>query len=254
MKTPSEVKILLVEQKGKKYLVYTDIDDDPIIFTEDGLVENRIIKGTTFDKKEWKSIVKNKDNLLMFDKVLHYIDFKPRTTKEVIKYLKDKEVNTNDINKIITRLENIHYLDDDKYASQFILEGIKNKKGPSLIVYQLEQLGIESSTINQMIKEYDTDTEYYNAYDVASKYQKQNAKYPAKKQKELIYQKLLRNGYHSEIINRVLGTLEYTKDSQENLEKEYEQLLHKTTDRNKIITSLLTKGYKYENIKKLFNK
>ena len=117
MKTPSEVKILLVEQKGKKYLVYTDIDDDPIIFTEDGLVENRIIKGTTFDKKEWKSIVKNKDNLLMFDKVLHYIDFKPRTTKEVIKYLKDKEVNTNDINKIMTRLENIHYLDDDKYAS-----------------------------------------------------------------------------------------------------------------------------------------
>ena len=56
MKTQSEVKILLVEQKGKKYLVYTDIDEDPIIFTEDGLVENRIIKGDIFDKKEWKKV------------------------------------------------------------------------------------------------------------------------------------------------------------------------------------------------------
>ena len=254
MKTQSEVKILLVEQKGKKYLVYTDIDEDPIIFTEDGLVENRIIKGAIFDKKEWKKIVKNKDNLLIFDKVLHYIDFKPRTTKEVIKYLKDREVNVKDIEKIITRLENVHYLDDSKYASQFVLEGIKNKKGPSLIVYQLEQLGIESKIINQMIKEYDVETEYRNAYDVASKYQKQNTKYPTKKQKELIYQKLLRSGYHSEVINKVLESLEYGEDSQENLEKEYLKIVSKTTDRNKIITSLLAKGYKYEDIKKLFNK
>ena len=73
MKTPSEVKILLVEQKGKKYLVYTDIDDDPIIFTEDGLVENRIIKGTTFDKKEWnRSILcSHKQEDLAYDHVVY---------------------------------------------------------------------------------------------------------------------------------------------------------------------------------------
>ena len=71
---------------------------------------------------------------------------------------------------------------------------------------------------------------------------------------EVIYQKLLRSGYHSEVINKVLESLEYGEDSQENLEKEYLKIVSKTTDRNKIITSLLAKGYKYEDIKKLFNK
>lgn len=254
MKTTNEVRILLVEKKGKKYLVHTSLDDEPVVFTEDGLVDNRIIKGAIYDQKEWKKIIKNQDNLLIFDKVLHYIDFKPRTTKEVVKYLKDKEVSDKDIEKIITRLENIHYLDDNKYALQFVLEGIKNKKGPSLITYQLEQLGVDRGLINKVIKEYDPETEYNNALVVATKCQKLNTKYPSKKQKELVYQKLIRSGYHNDAINRALSELEYDDDSFENLEKEYERLVVKSFDRNKIITTLLSKGYKYENIKKLFNK
>lgn len=250
----SEVKILKVQKKGKKYLVYTNLDFDPVPFTEDGVVDNRIIKNAIFDEKTWKKIVKSKDQLLMFDKVLHYIDYKPRTTKEIINYLEEKEVTETEIEKIIKRLKDVHYLDDDKYTKQFIDEAIKNKKGPVMVKLKLQQLGIVDFLINKYLVNYSLDIEMENAFSIAIKYQKQNSKYPTKKQKELIYQKLIRDGFNSEIAIKVLNNLNYNEDSFENLEKEYLKLKDKGYDYNKIITALLSKGYQYENIKKLVKK
>lgn len=247
----SDVKILRVEQKGKKYLVYASDNIEPITFTEDGIVNNRIIKNAVFDEKVWKKIVKSKDQLLMFDKVLHYIDYKPRTKKEIYNYLKEKEVNIKEADKIVKQLLAINYLDDDKYAKQYIEEAIKNKKGPILVRFELQKLGIEEVTINKYLINYTYELEYDNAIAIAIKYQKQNTSYPGKKQRELIYQKLVRSGFGNDIINKVVNNLNYEPDSLENLEKEYQKLLNKQIDNNKIITSLLSKGYQYESIKKI---
>ncbi len=250
----SEIRILRVEQKGKKYLVYTSDKDEPITFTEDGIVNNRIIKNAIFDDLTWKKIVKSKDELVIFDKVLHYIDYKQRTTREVVSYLRNKKIDDVTIDSIIQRLNNIHYLDDDRYAREYISEAVKNKVGPILVKYKLEQLGIKDETINKYLVEYSSNTEYENAYNVTIKYQKQILKHPQKKQKELIYQKLIRDGYHNDIINKVLSSIEYGSDSVDNLKKEYDKLLSKNKEPNKIITSLIAKGYRYEDIKKVVKK
>ena len=249
-----EVKILKVVKKGKKYLVYSSENEDPITFTEDSLVSNRVFKDKIFEIDEWNLIIKKKEQSFIFDKVLHYIDFKPRTTKEVVKYLKEKDIDEESIDEIILRLKDIKYLDDEKYMISYIDESIRNCKGPNLIIHQLEQLGIDKSIIKSSLLNYTSEQQYDNAYLVASKYQRQNLKYPTNKQKELIYQKLIRSGYYHETINRVLNNLEYCDDSLENLEKEYCKLLNKNADRQKIIGSLLSKGYRYEDIKKVINK
>ena len=78
------VWIKKIVAKGKKFLVYINDDDEGISFTEDQLISNRIIKGTSFYEKDWKKIVKSLDEGLLLDKTLKYIDYKPRTEKEVI--------------------------------------------------------------------------------------------------------------------------------------------------------------------------
>ena len=45
-----EVKILRVELKGKKYLVYTSCDDDAVSLTEDTIVYNKVLKNAIFTK------------------------------------------------------------------------------------------------------------------------------------------------------------------------------------------------------------
>ncbi len=246
-----EIKVLSVEKKGKKYLVYVSTEEEPIKLTEDSIVNNRILKGSVIDAETWEKIKKGKDTAFIFDKVLNYIDFKPRTTKEIRTYLKQKEIDNETINSIIERLEEIHYLDDDKYAKMYIEEGIKNKKGPQLIIYSLSELGIDKGLINKYISLYTKDLMQDNALDVGKKYQKLNLKYPSKKQRELVFQKLSRSGFYTDTINYVLNNLEYPSDSMEQLKDEYQKLKKKTDDKNKIITTLMTKGYRYEDIKKI---
>ena len=206
------VKILKVIKKGTKYQVYASSSNDLICFTEDSIVNNRIVKDKVFCDEEWDKIINDNELTFIFDKVLHYIDYKPRTTKEVINYLLDKNILEEDINEIIRRLEDINYLNDELYTKMYIDESIKNLKGPYLIIHHLEVLGISKSLINENIGSYTNQMQYENAYKVAKKYQQSKTKYQVYKQKELIYQKLIRSGYYHDIVTTVLSNLNYMED------------------------------------------
>ncbi len=248
-----EVKILKVELKRNKYLVYSSIDEEPIILTEDSIVNNKVLKGKIFTIEEWDMIKNGNEESILFDKVLNYIDYKPRTKKEIKDYLKKKDVSIDSINNIIDRLIKIRFLDDERYAKDFINEAIRNYKGPIIITHQLDELGIEKNIINKYLVEYTKEIEYNNALVVGSKYQKTVKNHPEKKQRELIYSKLLRAGYSYEISNKVINTLEYEDDNLDNLKEQYLTIKKRTDDKNKIITSLMAKGYRYEDIKKIMN-
>ena len=247
------VKIEKVVVKGKKFLVYIDIDDEEYKFSENQIVANRIIKGAIFTSDEWQKIINSQNTSTLFDQMLHFIDFKLRTKKEVIEKLKEKKASAEDIIYVIERLESIGYIDDERYANLYIEEAVRELKGPYLITFTLEQKGIESSYINELIRSYDEEVFINNAKEVANRYQNTILNYPANKQKELILQKLTRSGYYIDTINKVLREIEYQEDDLDKLKAEYDKLLSKTTDKNKIITSLLQKGYRYEDIKKVKN-
>lgn len=248
-----EVKILRVELKGKKYLVYTSCDDDAVSLTEDIIVYNKVLKNAIFTKEIWEKIKSENNESTLYNKVLHYIDYKPRTEKEIREYLKKLDTSLYVINNIISKLNNIKYLDDDRYAKDYILEGIRNFKGPSLIYQKLDELGIKKETLNKYLGLYDKDIEYENALNIATKYLKQVSSHPSKKQRELIYSKLVRSGYSYDICSKVINALEYSEDDLDKLNELYIKITCKTNDKNKIITHLIAKGYKYEDIKKIMN-
>jgi len=247
----SEVKILRVEKSGKKYLVYTSEDDSPFKIYEDDIVNYRIIKGTVFDEEAWKKITKSFNDSKLFDRVLHYIDYKLRTEKEVVLYLKSLDATDDQIKEIIKKCKKINYLDDDRYASIYVEESIKNKVGPKLIRYNLENLGIERALIDKYLGKISDDVFLDNAKELATKYLKTLAKYPEKKQLDKLKDKLLRMGYNTTTTLNAISTQNIESCDSEIIIRDYEKLLTKTTDKNKIITSLLAKGYKYEDIKKV---
>ena len=64
------VVILLIKKKRNKYEVFTSINENGLLFTEEELVENRIIKGASFTKEIWDKIINNHEQSLIYEKVL----------------------------------------------------------------------------------------------------------------------------------------------------------------------------------------
>ena len=89
MSNDKEYKVLKVIKKGKKYLVYFDNYEEEVILNEDKLVEFRIIQNAIYSNTEFKKIIKGEKEVKYYEKVINYINFKPRTKKEVEEYLKN---------------------------------------------------------------------------------------------------------------------------------------------------------------------
>ena len=251
-----EEKLIWIKKvvaKGKKYLVYINDEEEGISFTEDQIVNNRIVKGNSFYEKEWKKIVKSLDEGKLCDKALKYIDYKPRTEKEVIDYLEEHDATPLMIKNIIKRLKSINFIDDDRYARIFIEEEINHQKGPNAIRHVLYTKGITDDIIDKYLTNYDDDYLFDNALDMGRKTLKTVVGLPLVKQKESVYTRLYRMGYDYSIINRVLAILEYSELDFSKLEKDYLKLKSKEEDQNKIIQKLLAKGYNYSDIKKFIS-
>ena len=247
------VWIKKVVLKGKKYLVYINDEEEGISFTEDQIVNNRIVKGNSFYEKDWKKIIKSLDEGILLDKTLKYIDYKPRTKKEVIDYLEEHNATVSNIKNIVKKLTEINFIDDDRYACIFIEEEIRHQKGPNAIKHVLLTKGIDEIIINKYLEKYSNELLFENALDMGNKTLKTVIGLPIQKQKESVYTRLYRMGYDYSMITKVLSMLEYSSLDFERLEKDYLKIKSKEENQNKIIQKLLAKGYNYSDIKQVIN-
>ena len=251
-----EEKLIWIKKvvlKGKKYLVYINDEDEGISFTEDQIVNNRIVKGNSFYEKDWKKIIKSLDEGILLDKTLKYIDYKPRTKKEVIDYLEEHNATISNIKNIVKKLTEISFIDDDRYACIFIEEEIRHQKGPIAIKHVLLTKGIDEIIINKYLENYSNELLFENALDMGNKTLKTVIGLPIQKQKESVYTRLYRMGYDYSMITKVLSMLEYSSLDFERLEKDYLKIKSKEENQNKIIQKLLAKGYNYSDIKQVIN-
>ena len=200
-----EVKILKLVLSNKKYKVYTNIET--VILTEDIIVNNKVLKDSTFSLDKWNEIKNSNNESLLYEKTLKFIDYKPRTKKEIENYLTKNLIDISIINRIINKLMKIKYIDDDRYSKNFILESMKKCIGPIIIKNKLDALGIDKDVYSEYLSEYDLEKEYSNAEIIVNNYLKQISKYPVLKQKQLIYNKLLRCGYSYDICNKIIYNL-----------------------------------------------
>lgn len=250
MKSSETYLVESVQKKGKKYLVQFENNDEPLSLTEDQIVEFRVMKGSTFHSNDLEKIKASIELSTYYAKAIHYIDFKPRTKKEGIEYLQAYGLDDDAITKLIQKLEQIGYIDDQRYVNRFVEECMRKGKGRYHIIQTLTQKGIEKERIFPALMIYDKDLEKENAMALANKTLLKITDYPIRKQKLQIQQKLLGAGFDQEIIGYVLNQLIFENHSQERLIKEVAKLREKNLEKDKIIAKLLAKGYDYIDIKR----
>ena len=247
------VKIVKVKQKGKttKYEVtfLKDDEQDQVILLDDQIVNYRILKDKEYSLDEWDKIIKSSNMSIWFGKTINFLSFKNRTTKEVKDYLVKNEVASEHIIEIINRLDKMHLLNDEEYAYAFLDEVVRKHKGLKYFKYQLTNKGVSSDIINKVSLDYPVDLVIEELIPQVEKLQKKLITYPLNYQKQKLNDKLLRDGFSSNIISQVFSRLNWICDIKDRLKQEYNKLKKQTNDVTKITQKLLSKGYSYQDIK-----
>ncbi len=87
---------------------------------------------------------------------LNYLSYQARTIQEMQNYIKNKGFSEDIVEKIIEILKDQNYLNDRKFARQFVETRIKTKaKSKFALEYELRQKGIKPCDIDDLLKEYD---------------------------------------------------------------------------------------------------
>lgn len=106
------------------------------------------------------------------DEALKHLAHRDRTTMEMRRHLADKGFNQEEIEKTITYLTDMHYIDDVSYVEKYVQYAISKGKGSVKIKHELKEKGIDSDLLDD-IRNYSEEvagqSERERAYEQALK-------------------------------------------------------------------------------------
>ena len=252
------IKNLRIRPKSKKYVIETNFEaDEEFTLDEDTIIKFGIFKGKEFTNDEFKKILKEIKLQKLFNKTLNYLSYSAHSKHEIYAYLdkqdKKNEYSQEDKIALVRRLKDLGYVDDLAYAKG-IVDYYKESKGKSYIINFLKRKLVDNEIIDSAIKNYDDEEEV--VLKILDKIHTQYRKYPISKQKILMSQKLLRDGFSMHAINYGLETIDLIDESDASLDNDILKLLKKYENKDipiyekkqKILASLVNKGYSYSKI------
>lgn len=168
--------------------------------TKDELDEKRIEELTSYDEINFGKKV-----------AYRFLNFKPRSEKEVRSKLKGHKLSEESINIIIDSLKEFKFINDEQYAKMYIESKISLKpEGRRWLNVRLAQKGIGKETAEKTVEEnYSEETEFQKARELYLKYEKKLKDKTTVEKKQKCYRHLLSKGFSFDLINRVMKLEDY---------------------------------------------
>ena len=139
-----------IKDKGNKYKVI--IDGSEYILFDDIILKYLFLNKKIIDKSLFNEIIKENEYLKNYYQYLKYISKRLRCKKEIIEYLKKKDVDDNNISFIIEKLNEEGYLNEYVYLKSFINDSINlSDDGPLKIKNKLIKLGFNEDSIEEVL-------------------------------------------------------------------------------------------------------
>jgi len=170
--------VTAVEQEAKKRGFYRicckaasgDGDGPELSVHEDILIRHKLFKGAALDEAMLRIIMKEDGRQRAYAAGLAYLGYKPRTRKELERYLARKSFDEEDARLAVERLEREGYIDDRAYAQAFAHQrAVSHYKGSKLIRQELLQRGIGRDTADAAARALDPASELETAARLARK-------------------------------------------------------------------------------------
>ena len=200
------------------------LDNNDVIFTyEEVILKFELLINKELDKKKLKEIDKLNDYYKCYYTAIKSIKKRSYTRKELYQKLKD-DFDNETLNKVLDKLEESGYIDDKFYANSYIhRQIISTNHGPIRIKRDLEEKGVTSKIIEEVMNEYTEEVEIEKIDKLVKKgfnsnHSKGNNYLIRKIKNDLIYQ-----GFNQELIEKALSKIKLSDDS-DIREKEYNKI------------------------------
>lgn len=215
-----------------------------------------------FGKFVYDLLKKKEVETAAYQACLRKLAVKDRSQKEIVDWLtQSSHCSLDSVSRIIKKLKEKGYVDDEHYAQDQIHSLFGTLWGQQEIKRRLLKKGIAESIIDQALEKEPVD-ETQLALELAEKWLK-GSRDSLQKTKAKIRLKLSQKGYDSSVINRVIETLNYSKLDAKELDslqscaqkakKRYERKSQGTELRNRIFRYCLSQGYQVEDIYAVMN-
>lgn len=229
------------------------------IFTNEVMSNFYLYIGKNISNKEIKEIKEFSDNAVYLKyaisllKKRHYSEWKLREK------LYAKEASKKAVDKIIKILKNADLVNDKMLAEDLKSYLEEKNYGKNKIINYLNNEGIFDDTIKTL--RFPDSFEKKKASNNIAKLEKKYAKYPYESKKQHIYTALIALGFDNDIASSSLDKIKSPNQKEENdkLDKDFPKIVRKYINKyegrelkEKVISSLRSKGYKMNDILRKF--
>ena len=243
---------------GQKKVALTFDNGDKLEISPNVYTEFLLFEGKALSKKDIDEIKHRNENEKYISYAVNLASQRSYTKHKIKEKLLKKGANDEQIDEVIDVLIKYHLIDDKQYIKDFLSYADYKHFGYNKIKEELFKKGISSFYIDKI--EYDEDRERKHALILLKGYEKKYLKYNYQSMKQHIYEALLRQGYLFDIASSTLEKVSpidekkekaLLKEDYKKLKAKYEKKLSGGELRQKITESLMTKGYRYQDIKSL---
>jgi len=143
------------------------------------------------------------------DAALSYLSYRPRTIREMEKYLDGCNYGEYEIQQVIERLMELNYLNDQDYAKEFIRSRLATKPiSKRALREQLLRHELSSDIVEEALAVLDDEAELEHAFLVGKKFFLQFEQLPYETRVQRTMKRLLTRGYSYSCIRTVMEMLE----------------------------------------------
>jgi len=203
------VKIISINKKGGNYRIKFD-DNSTLLLDQDLLSKYNLYKDLELSDEHLSSIIADCEYRRVYSSALRILSGRSHAVSELITKLKQKKYNEEIIDRVIDRLVDLEYLNDEKFAKEYFDYAIERRKiGSIKIVYDLRKKGVSSEVIDMLIADDNEEIFINNAALLAEKKLKTMNidRLGKEKIRQKLYSYLQQKGYKTDIIYDVLNSM-----------------------------------------------
>ena len=146
-----------------------------------------------------------------YNLVLRFLSFRPRSEKEVMDYLKKKKVDLSIVQKIIGKLKEHRFINDEEFTRIWVQQRTKIKpRALRVIKRELIEKGIEKEKIEELLTscENEIPSDFQKAFALAQKRVRKFKNLDKNKFFEKMGRFLASKGFNYDIIKDVIKQLQ----------------------------------------------